>query len=273
MYGQRQRNNAHLLDGVMNMAILFNSIGIYPPPESLVEMKVESGISSGVASYSSGAIVNLVTKSGTNELHGDLWHSFRNDALDARSFFLPELGPFKWNQFGAAAGGPVGGGVYVYGYYEGIRLRQAANFRALVPTGEQLGGNFGGGPPIFNPFTTSTDSSGGLSRQPFANNLIPSSLINNASREIGTSLYPAPNLAAGVIPGVNFLNADPRKQDGDQFSVRVDHQFSPADSFSRVIAAPTSTTTPSACQRPSPEESGALRTWRSTTRTRSAQPF
>ncbi|HZO52730.1 MAG TPA: carboxypeptidase regulatory-like domain-containing protein [Bryobacteraceae bacterium] len=143
VFGQRWRNNNYTLDGVSNNEPLFNGIPMLPPPEALAEMKVESGMSSGAYGHASGANINVVSKSGTNAFHGDLWEYLRNDKLDARSFFVPSLGPLRWNQFGAAAGGPLAipkilpreRGWYVFGYYEGIRIRRAANASALVPTG------------------------------------------------------------------------------------------------------------------------------------------
>src|SRR5262249_20016298 len=160
-----------------------------------------------------GATVNLVSKSGTNQWHGDAWEFLRNNKLDARSFFLPQLGPFRWNQFGAAAGGPLvipkllskEKGWYVFGYYEGVRIRRPSNFTAFVPTPSELSGNFAGGPPIFNPYTTAPGPNGSPTRQPFSGNQIPASLLNPASVAIATALYPAPNLAPGQIPGANFL--------------------------------------------------------------------
>jgi len=246
MYGQRQRNNNYTMDGAMNTDILFNSIGVYPPPEAMAEMKVESGMSSGAYGFSSGANVNVVTKSGSRAYHGDLWESFRNNKLDARGFFLPSLGAFRWNQFGVAGGGPIeipkllskDSGWYFFGYYEGIRLRQASNFQALVPTADQLAGNFAGSEPIFNPYTTTNNAAGAQVRQPFADNRIPANLLNSTAGTIAKAFFPAPNLPAGVIPGRNYLNTAPRKQDGDQYSIRVDHQFSAKDSmFARYSVA------------------------------------
>ena len=74
------------LDGVGNNEPLFNGIPMFPPPEAINEMKVESGMTSGASGHASGANVNLVTKSGTNEYHGDVWESLRNNALDAEAF-------------------------------------------------------------------------------------------------------------------------------------------------------------------------------------------
>jgi hypothetical protein len=99
-YGQRPRNNAFYMDGVLNAFLLFNSVPHYPPPEAIAEMKVESGMDSGAYGFASGANISLVTKSGTNQYHGDAWEFFRNDALNARSFFDPTTPRIRWNQFG-----------------------------------------------------------------------------------------------------------------------------------------------------------------------------
>jgi hypothetical protein len=202
-------------------------------------MKVESGMSSVLYGHASGATVNVVTRSGANRWHGDAWEYLRNNKLDARSFFLPVLGAFRWNQFGGAAGGPLAiphllskeRGWYIFGYYEGLRIRRASNFTGFVPTPAELQGNFAGLAPIFDPNTTTTDSSGRRQRQPFPGNQIPQRLLNPSTLLIATTLYPAPNLPPGLIPGANFLNTTPVSTDADQWSVRVDHQFGQRHSF------------------------------------------
>jgi len=246
VYGQRQRDNNFSLDGVGNNEPLFNGIPMFPPPEAINEMKIESGMSSGASGHASGANVNLVTKSGGKEYHGDIWESLRNNALDARSFFLPTLGAFKWNQFGGAAGGPLvipglikkEHGWYVFGYYEGIRIRRANNSIHLVPTPEQINGDFSGLPQIYNPYTTTTGANGQLIRDPFPNNRIPANLLNRAAITMAKEFYPTPNLAPGVIPGRNYINTAGARQDGNQWSARVDHQFGVSDnSFFRYTDA------------------------------------
>ena len=94
-----------------------------------------------------------------------------------------------------------------------------------------LGGNFAGDAAIYNPFTTAPGPNAGQVRQPFPNNQIPANLINPSMALIATTLYPAPNLPANLIPGVNYLNTSPSVTDGDQWSARVDHQFGRKDSF------------------------------------------
>ena len=163
-YGQRQRDNTFMLDGMSNKDPLFQDPNMVPPPESIAEMKIESGMSSGAYGRSSGANINVVTKSGSNQLHGDLWEFLKNKDLNSRSFFTPKLGPYTYNQFGAGVGGPVvipklfskDRAWYVYGYYEGIRLRSSSNATALVPTAAELNGDFTGDPVIYNPYTTTT---------------------------------------------------------------------------------------------------------------------
>jgi outer membrane receptor protein involved in Fe transport len=239
VYGQRQKDNNFTMDGAENRDPNLLGIPIYPPPEAIAEMKMESGMSSGVYGHASGASVNIVTKSGSNQWHGDAWEFLRNNDLDARSFFLPTVGAYHWNQFGGTIGGPLAiphllskeRAWYVFGYYEGVRVHSASNYTGYVPTAAELSGNFAGEAPIYNPFTTAAGANGSPARQPFPGNVIPASLINPSTLAVAKALYPAPNLAAGVIPGVNFLNTAPSITDGDQWNVRVDHQFGQKDSF------------------------------------------
>lgn len=241
LYGQRQRNNNFTLDGASNNDIGGNDVNMFPPPEAIEEMKVESGMTSAAYGVGSGAAVNLVTKSGTNQYHGALWESFRNAVLDARSFFAPTVAGYRWNQFGGTLGGPMviprlvskDRGWYFFAYYEGHRTRQNANYTALLPTASQLSGNLNDGttPPLYNPYTTVTGPGGLPTRQPFANNQIPSNLINQQAVTLAKDIYPAPNLAPGQIPGYNYILTNPNAFDQNNWSVRVDHQFGPKDNF------------------------------------------
>src|SRR5215472_15793681 len=170
----------------------------------------------------------------------------RNNKMDARSFFIPSLGPYHFNQFGGTLGGPLviphllkkENGWYFFVYYEGIRIHQAANTTALVPTAAQIAGDFSGSPAIYNPYSTAADSTGKNVRQPFPNNQIPANLINPAAKTIATALYPQPNLAPNVIPGVNYFNPRSSVSDGNQWNARIDHQFGKNDNFfARYTAA------------------------------------
>ena len=195
----------------------------------------------GAYGGSAGATISLVTKSGTNKYHGNAWEFLQNNALNARSFFLPNIGAYKWNQFGGTFGGPLilphlsrERGWYVYGWYEGVRIHNASNFEGLVPTAAQLQGDFSADPePIYNPYTSTLNPDGSLAtRQAFPGNMItPNTLLNSTALALAKALYPAPNLAPGVIPGVNYLNTGAATNTYDQWSARVDHQFGPKDTF------------------------------------------
>jgi len=250
VYGQRPRDTYYSLDGAVNMEPNFSRIGMLPPPEGIAEMKVESGMATGAYGWASGANVNIVTKSGTREFHGDVWEYFRNDKLNARSFFSPVVGAYKWNQFGVALGGPLviprllskHRAWYVFGWYEGVRVHKSSNAFAHVPTDAQLNGDFSGGPPIFNPYTSVVDAQGNvISRQQFPGNIIPTgttnlcaprpTCINPAALTLATGFLPRANLPPGLIPGENFFRAALSTETSNMWSARVDHQFGPKDNM------------------------------------------
>lgn len=249
MYGQRQRDNDYTLDGVVNNEPLFSTIGIYPPPEAIAELKVESGSDSGAVGWASGANINIVTRSGTNKYHGNAWEYFRDASTNAKTFFTPEVGAFRWNQFGATFGGPLSlphvlpksKAWYIFGYYEGIRFRTPSNVNSLVPTTAEMQGDFSADPPIYNPYTTTTAPDGSQVRQQFPNNQIPlgptnlcapqPTCVNASALTILTEMYPTPNLPAGAVPGSNYVDTEPTVQNGDQWSARIDHQFGSKDNF------------------------------------------
>jgi len=234
VFGQRQRSNNFTLDAGSNNDFWFDDPLMFPPPEAIAELKLESASSSSAAGKGSGASVNVVTKAGGSAYHGDVWYTARHAALEARQFFAPSVSQFRWHQFGGAAGGPIvskNSGWYFFGYYEGVRRRQESNFTGLVPTPEQLAGNFRGGGTIYNPFQPTPDGAGRMTRAPFPNNVIPSSFLNATTSKLAKHAYPAPNLAPGQIPGANYLNAGAITHHQDQFSARVDHQFGPNDNF------------------------------------------
>lgn len=251
IYGQRPRDNEFTLDGMLNAETLFNAIPIYPPPESISEMKVESGMDSGAYGFASGASINVVTKSGTRNYHLDAWEFVRNNSLNSRSYFSPSVGTLRWNQFGLTAGGPLAiphvlskeKGWYVFGWYEGIRIPSHSPSYSVVPTADELAGNFSADPPIYNPYTSVVAANGSLiSRSPFAGNQIPlgttslcspnPTCIDPAAMTIAKTFYPPANLPAFSGPGAtDWLGETVSTNTYDQWSTRVDHQFGSKDTI------------------------------------------
>src|SRR5437867_1545047 len=132
----------YTLDGIAHMDPYDGQSQPLPFPDALQEFKVEtSGLS---AQNAKSAAVSSVTKSGTNQFHGDLFEFVRNDLFNARSYFATTHNTLKRNQFGGTAGGPVvRNKLFFFGGYQGTTIRQdAANARQFVPTAAVLAGDF-----------------------------------------------------------------------------------------------------------------------------------
>jgi hypothetical protein len=233
--GARAEMNNFTIDGVQNNELFFNFAAISPPPDAIGEFKIQTAISSGAFGRAAGANINLVTKSGTNELHGAAWEFLRNTDLNARNYFAPTRGTFHQNQFGGALGGPIlRDKVWGFGWYEGFRKVLSTNSYSEIPTAAQIAGDLSGFQPIFNPFTTvqtGVDSSGNpiFSSQPFPNNQIPADLLNPAAVALIQQLYPAApnnNTAQG-----NYLNTEPTVTNSNQYAIRLDAAAGPKATF------------------------------------------
>lgn len=110
--GQRAEQNNYILDGVDNNTNVVDFLNgasyvVRPPPDALAEFKVQTGAYSAEFGHSAGAVVNASIKSGTNQIHGDVWEYFRNDVLDSRDYFAQSVPKYRQNQFGATLGFPI----------------------------------------------------------------------------------------------------------------------------------------------------------------------
>jgi hypothetical protein len=146
--GGRSLQNNFLLDGVDNNANLGDVLNgssyvVQPPVDAIAEFKVQTNAYSAEFGRGNGAIMNAVIKSGTNQLHGDLWEFVRNDKFDSNNYFDDTEEPYKQNQFGFTLGGPiVKNKLFFFGDYEGLRIRQAEPQLVIVPTTAEVGGDF-----------------------------------------------------------------------------------------------------------------------------------
>ncbi len=154
MNGQRGTENMYYLDGIVNNQFFTEGWNISPPPDAIQEFNAQYHTVDARFGMSSGANINVVTKSGGAHIHGDVWEFLRNDDLDAAGFFANLSGspkpPYKQNQFGGTIGGPVvfpgydgrNKHTYFFGYYEGFRAPQSSTQFANVPTPQEESGNF-----------------------------------------------------------------------------------------------------------------------------------
>lgn len=197
------------LDGGSNEDPYTNVNNPFPNPDAIEEFSVQTNSYSAEYGRGSGAIVNVVTRSGTNEFHGSAFDFIRNGDLNARNFFASQVDQLKRNQFGGSLGGPIAKDkLFFFGSYQGTQSRDVSyGNSATVPTAAELQGDFSSiGRQIVNPFTGA----------PFANNQIPVSDFAPASVKI-LSLLPAPTAS-----GVTYYSL-PDNEHENQFLTRADY--------------------------------------------------
>jgi hypothetical protein len=219
--GQRPESNEFLIDGVENYNIVNAGFVLEPPPDAIGEFRILTNTAPAEFGHNTGSTTNIVTRSGSNQFHGDAWDFLRNDGLDTRNFFSPEVQPYKQNQFGGTFGGPIRKDkTFFFAYYEGLRNRQGETQAATVPSTLEREGDFS---QLVNPSTGQVAPLiNELTGQPFPNNQIPS--IDPISQNL-LAFYPLPN------DGPNqFVTTQTLQEDSDQFGVRIDHYLSARDS-------------------------------------------
>jgi hypothetical protein len=140
--GGRDSSTNYTIDGVYVRSLRFNNLSLNPPSTPFRKSAC-SGIRSRPSTARVRRSVSIVTKSGTNQLHGSAYEFYRNDRFDAKNFFAPTKPDYKRNQFGGTAGGPiVHNKFFVFGSYEGLRTVQGQPFLGSVPSQAFLSGNF-----------------------------------------------------------------------------------------------------------------------------------
>src|SRR5205807_299130 len=134
--GAREDSVNFMINGVNLNDMVQNQVTFQPTINTVQEFKVDNSTYSAEYGRNSGAIVNIATRSGTNEFHGEFFDFLRNSAMDARNFFNPTSvtqAPFKRNNFGAAAGGPIRRNrAHFFASYEALRQRQGVTINSLV---------------------------------------------------------------------------------------------------------------------------------------------
>ncbi len=258
--GARFGTTAFLVDGVWNTAGDWGGTMYVPGVDEVQEFKVQTNTFTAQYGMSMGNVVNAITKSGTSQFHGDAFEFFRNDKLDANAFFSNRSGleraPFHMNQFGATAGGPLyipklypqRNKTFIFGSYQGRRVRNPTTNLSTVPTdrmregdfsellGATIGTDYQGNPvaagQIYDPFSTRRvegpiDPATGkpttmFLRDPFPNNVIPQARWDPITSKL-VQYYPAANQSGAAN---NFAKANSLMSDEDAYTVRLDHNFS-----------------------------------------------
>jgi hypothetical protein len=219
--GQRDGANNYMIDGADNNEVLLGIVTTLPPPEALGEFKLQTNAYSAEFGRAGGAVINVSTRSGTNDLHGSVYEFIRNNAMDARGpFNLGALPPLRQNEYGATLGGPIRRNrTFLFGDWAGFHQRAGNSYVVSVPTANQKNGIFTaaeGAGAIYDP-TTHT---------PYPGNTIPAASISPIGQKI-VKLYPDPNVAGRVAAGAgvanNYNGVSVQQQDVTRGDARFDH--------------------------------------------------
>jgi hypothetical protein len=226
--GQRPESNNFLIDGANNFNGVDGGFVLRPPIDAISQFRIITHNANAEFGNALGSTTNLVTRSGTNELHGTLWEFLRNDAVDANNYFAQTKEPLKQNQFGATVGAPIKRDkAFVFGFYEGFRNRQGESALTTVPSVKQRAGDFSelctegftagfcNNPQhqLFNVFANA----------PYPNNQVPQNQINSVSQNLLT-FFPLPNAGTNLLSTTQTL-----RNDSDQFGIKVDHYLTSRD--------------------------------------------
>ena len=224
--GQRTQANNFLLDGVDNNESLVNTINIFPSADAVQEFRVQTSVATAEFGRGGGAIVNTVTRSGSNRFSGSSYLFIRNDNLDARPAFNNSKSEFRRGQFGGTVGGPVWKDkIFFFASYEGLReFLPRGQDTATVPTAAFRNGDFS---ILLNPALSGLAAPiqliDPLTQLPIANNrldLLPAGRLNAAALNY-LKAFPNPNNGTGVLN--NYVNVRNQLNDNNVFDTRVDY--------------------------------------------------
>jgi len=230
--GQRSGHNIYLLDGVKVTDEYFNNLVISPSIDGIQEFKIQKTMYPAEFGGKASALINVVSKSGTNAFHGSVFEFFRNDKLDARNYFddgSKPTPPLRQNQFGVNLGGPIRKEqTFFFFSYEGARIHRTLTQTFSVPTDALRGGDFSGLPALCDPLTKTSSSCAG-----FTGNQIPADRLDPVALAI-LAKVPKAN-GSGAVQ--NLVAAEPQDNPMDQYSLRIDHRLSANDNvFGRFTA-------------------------------------
>lgn len=241
------------LDGVTtqvpsNNNQIFKSSAL-PSVEGIQEFRIQTNAFSAEYGRTGGGIVTMVTKSGTNTLHGSAFEFLRHHKLDSNNFFANRAGRpltgFRRNQFGGSIGGPIRipalydgrNRSFFFFVYEGERLNQARFVQQTVPTELERKGDFsrsfnrnGQMIAVFDPFSTRPDPArpGRFLRDAFPSNVVPTARLDPVALKM-QSYYPLPNEPGQPFTNqLNYVSRDGRIEPQDRYEFKVDHNFNPS---------------------------------------------
>jgi hypothetical protein len=242
--------NEYTLDGAPNMTRKRGNrlpvVAFVPPADAVQEFKIQTATFDAQQGHAAGANINVLLKSGTNQLHGTVYEFLRNDKLTAHDFFLNRSGaqpqPRRYNRYGVTAGGPVlipkvydgRDRTFFFFAFEGLRDVQPGTSYYTVPTAAQRSGNLSSllpaGVTIYDPGTARLLANGRVQRDPFAGNVIPANRLSPIAQKY-LSYYPQPNQVGDSQGRNNFVTSMSGQNNFHSESMRVDHTLNEKQRF------------------------------------------
>jgi len=236
--------NNNLLDGVSNLQNYLGEVAINIKADSVQEFRIMTGVIPSQFGYTSGGVINVITRSGGNQFHGSVYEFFRNDALDDRlalpySAVKPEL---RFNNYGGTFGGPIKRDrAFFFGNYEEYRYITGSPAYYTVPTVQERGGNFNDLGRVVNgacvPYNIYDPATGAATTQrtAFPGNVIPASRLDQVSINGMNTFIPLPNNTVGQYDPCTHVNnylANPKVISNERTVLgRIDYRLSDKDSI------------------------------------------
>jgi Carboxypeptidase regulatory-like domain len=238
--GGRGRDNNFTVNGGDGNDQFANLPAIQPSPDAIAEFRVLTNTFDAEYGRNSGAVINVVTKSGSNEFHGNLYEFFRNKNLNAKGFFDFEKFDYLQNQFGGTLGGPIKKDkTFFFVTYEGDRLRKGiSSDRVTVPTDDERTGNFSATPfeggVTTDFFAQTLNSRCGLNMPMpstttdkivpysdiFPGNVIPTQCMDQTALDLLNQYVPHANVGDSL-----FQSGPLQHERSNQFTVKIDHEL------------------------------------------------
>jgi len=211
----------YYLDGGTNMTGLRNTGNIAPNPDAVEEFRVVTNAYSAEYGRFASGVINIITRSGTNQFHGSLFEFLRNTDLNAYNWQALAASPYHRNQFGGTFGGPIRKDkTFFFGTYSGLRqISQAFLNTAVAPTGLERAGNFSASKVKPNDPTNGNT--------PFPGGIIPTSRLDPTAQNIISKYIPMANL-----PGNIWQGQVPNPYNSDEAMLKIDHSFTSSNLLS-----------------------------------------
>ncbi|MDX2182259.1 MAG: carboxypeptidase regulatory-like domain-containing protein [Bryobacteraceae bacterium] len=259
--GSRNSTSDVMVDGVTVTTVEQNSgitdLKYKPSVDAVQEFKMQVNFFSAEYGQTGGAVVNMVTKSGTNDFHGTAFYFLRDASMNANDWFANRAGqarpPYQRHQYGGVIGGPViKNKTFFFATYERTEEQSQATRTQTFPTLLQRQGNFtetrssnGTMIQVYNPFSTTTAANGTVTRAPFAGNVIPASMMDPIALK-AAAFFPEPNQVTNAVTNTNnWFGQGTSQNTGQKMDFKGDHNFTDRSRITgRYSFAPSNGTPP-----------------------------